>query len=75
MALNANQRAKLEEHLATTANGACQLCGATDWEIDDRSLYVSDSPTEMGMFAMRVAPVACKNCSQVVFFAANLLGI
>ena len=45
MALNANQRAKLEEHLATTANGACQLCGATDWEIDDRSLYVSDSPT------------------------------
>lgn len=29
----------------------------------------------MGMFAMRVAPVACKNCSQVVFFASHLLGI
>jgi hypothetical protein len=37
--------------------------------------YVSDSPAEMGMFAMWAAPVAYKICSQVVFFSADLLGI
>ena len=75
MALNAQQRATLEAHMETTANGACQMCGATEWELDDRSLYLSDSPTEMGMYAMRVAPVGCKNCGQVVFFSSHAVGI
>jgi hypothetical protein len=73
MALNERQREALEDLLATKATGGCRMCGATDWAIDDRTLYVSDSPTEMGMFAMEVVPVGCRNCGNVVMFSTRVV--
>ena len=67
MALTQEQREHLRTHLEATATNPCQLCGVVDWQPDDRSLYLSDDPTKMGMFSARVVPVACGNCHQVVF--------
>jgi hypothetical protein len=74
MALNQTQREHLENHLETVATKACQMCGATDWEPDDRSLYLSDDPTRMGMFAARVVPVTCGTCHQIVLFSGRAIG-
>ena len=75
MALNPQQRQTVANLLATRANGTCQMCGETAWELDDRFLYVSDDPMQMGMYAMRVFPVMCSNCGQVVFFGAHAVGV
>jgi hypothetical protein len=75
MALNKNQRDKISAHVAAVATNPCQICGASSWQVDDRFLFVSEDPVEMGRFAMRVIPVGCDNCGQVVLFSARFLEI
>jgi len=75
LALNNKQRESLATHLDTVANKPCQMCGASDWEPDDEFLYLSEDPTQMGRFAVRVITVGCRNCGQAVLFNARALGI
>jgi hypothetical protein len=51
------------------------MCGFSAWGVDDRFLYLSEDPVEMGRFAMQVVPVDCTNCGQIIFFSAHILEI
>lgn len=52
-------------------NWRCSTCDRMEWAVDAISVEL---PTQ-SMLQVVAVPIVCKNCGQIIFFSAKMMGI